>query len=87
MWRNLADNASICILVHSFAYGVMHIDPANEELPSEQPLIEEPEDEQEDPLPTADHIAEEAPSNPSEEDGQNQADRTQGHRSQDHGSL
>ncbi|WVZ70359.1 hypothetical protein U9M48_019034 [Paspalum notatum var. saurae] len=44
-------------------------DPANEELPSEQPLIEEPEDEPEDPHSTADHLAEEAPSNPSGEDG------------------
>ncbi|WVZ94004.1 hypothetical protein U9M48_039948 [Paspalum notatum var. saurae] len=58
--------------------------PANEKLPSEQPLIEEPEDEPENPQPTADHIPEEAPSNPSGEDGQNQADRTQGNRSEDH---
>ncbi|WVZ70562.1 hypothetical protein U9M48_019221 [Paspalum notatum var. saurae] len=61
-------SASICILVHSFAYDVMHIDPTNEELTPEQPLIEEPEDEQEDPQPTTDHITEEAPSNPSGED-------------------
>ncbi|WVZ64218.1 hypothetical protein U9M48_013778 [Paspalum notatum var. saurae] len=61
-------------------------DPTNEELPPEQPLIEEPENEPEDPHPTADHITEEAPSNLSGEDGQNQADRTQGHWSQDHGS-
>ncbi|WVZ86280.1 hypothetical protein U9M48_033086 [Paspalum notatum var. saurae] len=38
-----------------------------EELPSEQPLIEEPEDEPEDPHSTADHLTEEAPSNPSGE--------------------
>ncbi|WVZ80253.1 hypothetical protein U9M48_027745, partial [Paspalum notatum var. saurae] len=44
-----------------------HIDPANEELPPDQPLIEKPEDEPEDPHATADHTAEEAPSNPSEE--------------------
>jgi len=60
-------STSICILVHSFAYDVIHIDPANEGLPQEQPLIEEPEDEPENPHPTADHIAEEAPSNPSGE--------------------
>ena len=41
----------------------MHIDPANEELPPDQPLIEEPEDELEDPHSTTDHLAEEAPSN------------------------
>ncbi|WVZ89466.1 hypothetical protein U9M48_035869 [Paspalum notatum var. saurae] len=58
-------SASICILAHSYAYDVMHIDPANEELPPEQPLIEEPEDEPENPQPTADHVVEEA--NPSEE--------------------
>ncbi|WVZ93315.1 hypothetical protein U9M48_039303 [Paspalum notatum var. saurae] len=59
-------------------------DPANEELPPEQPLIEEPEDEQEDLQPTTDHVTKEAPSNSSREDGQNQADRTQGNRSEDH---
>ncbi|WVZ85123.1 hypothetical protein U9M48_032076 [Paspalum notatum var. saurae] len=36
-------------------------DPANEELPQEQPLIEEPEDEQEDWQPAADHLAKETP--------------------------
>ncbi|WVZ53308.1 hypothetical protein U9M48_004273 [Paspalum notatum var. saurae] len=41
--------------------------PANEELPPDQPLIEEPEDEPEDPHATADHTAAEAPSNPSGE--------------------
>jgi len=45
----------------------MHIDLANEELPPDQPLIEEPEDEPEDPHTTADHPAAEAPSNPSGE--------------------
>ncbi|WVZ80342.1 hypothetical protein U9M48_027827, partial [Paspalum notatum var. saurae] len=60
-------SASIYILVHSFAYDVMHIYPANKELTQEQPLIEEPEDEQEGPQPTTDPITEEAPSNPSGE--------------------
>jgi hypothetical protein len=31
--------------MNSFAYDCMHIDPANQELQQEQPLIEEPEDE------------------------------------------
>ncbi|WVZ58469.1 hypothetical protein U9M48_008743, partial [Paspalum notatum var. saurae] len=44
-----------------------HIDPANEELPPDQQLIEEPEDETEDPHATADLTAGEAPSNPSGE--------------------
>ncbi|WVZ58155.1 hypothetical protein U9M48_008456, partial [Paspalum notatum var. saurae] len=44
-----------------------HIDPANEELPPDQPLIEEPEDEPEDPHATADHTAAEAPTNSSGE--------------------
>ncbi|WVZ80419.1 hypothetical protein U9M48_027892, partial [Paspalum notatum var. saurae] len=44
-----------------------HIDPANEELPPDQPLIEESEDEPEDPHATADHTAAEAPTNPSGE--------------------
>ncbi|WVZ90074.1 hypothetical protein U9M48_036406, partial [Paspalum notatum var. saurae] len=44
-----------------------HIDPANEELPPDQPLIEEPEDESENPHATADHTAAEAPPNPSGE--------------------
>ncbi|WVZ83593.1 hypothetical protein U9M48_030724 [Paspalum notatum var. saurae] len=44
----------------------MHIDPANEELPQEQPLIEEPEDEQvENPQPNSECIVEDA--NPNEE--------------------
>ncbi|WVZ82563.1 hypothetical protein U9M48_029817 [Paspalum notatum var. saurae] len=38
-------------------------DPANEELPPDQPLIEEPEDEPEDLHGTADPTAAEAPSN------------------------
>ncbi|WVZ80938.1 hypothetical protein U9M48_028371 [Paspalum notatum var. saurae] len=42
-------------------------DPANEELPPDQLLIEGPEDELEDPHATADHTTEEAPSNPSGE--------------------
>ncbi|WVZ80291.1 hypothetical protein U9M48_027781 [Paspalum notatum var. saurae] len=42
-------------------------DPANEELPPDQPLIEEPEDEPEDPHATADHTAAEAPTNSSGE--------------------
>ncbi|WVZ84648.1 hypothetical protein U9M48_031655, partial [Paspalum notatum var. saurae] len=41
--------------------------PANEELTQKQPLIEELEDEQEDPQPTIDPITEEAPSDPSGE--------------------
>ncbi|WVZ63651.1 hypothetical protein U9M48_013265 [Paspalum notatum var. saurae] len=60
------------------------LNPANEELTQEHPLIEEPEDEQEDPQPITDDIIEEAPSNPSEEDGQNQADSAKGNRSEDH---
>ncbi|WVZ71049.1 hypothetical protein U9M48_019675 [Paspalum notatum var. saurae] len=63
---------------------MMKLDPANEELTQEQPLIEDPEDEQEDPQPTTDHITEEVPSNPSGEDGQNQADSMKGNRSEDH---
>ena len=47
---------------------LMHIDPAiEEETVQEQPLVEEPEEEQEDPQPTADPAAEET--NPSEEEG------------------
>ncbi|WVZ70890.1 hypothetical protein U9M48_019519 [Paspalum notatum var. saurae] len=42
-------------------------DPANEELPPDQPLIEDPEDEPEDPHASADHTAAEAPTNPSGE--------------------
>jgi len=46
----------------------MHIDPAiEEETVQEQPLVEEPEEEQEDSQPTADATAEET--NPSEEEG------------------
>ena len=45
----------------------MHIDPAiEEETVQEQPLIEEPEEEQEEPQPTADPAAEET--NPNEEE-------------------
>ena len=47
---------------------LMHIDPAiEEETVQEQPLVEEPEEEQEDPQPTADPAAEET--NPNEEEG------------------
>ena len=46
---------------------LMHIDPAIEETVQEQPLVEEPEEEQEDLLPTADATAEET--NPNEEEG------------------
>ncbi|WVZ52944.1 hypothetical protein U9M48_003942, partial [Paspalum notatum var. saurae] len=45
-----------------------HIDPANEELPPDQPLIEEPEDDSEDPHATADHTTEEAPLTQAEKD-------------------
>ena len=60
----------VCILLHSSAYTIMHIDPENELPTQEQPLIEEPENEQEDPQPTTDPITEEAPSDPCEEDRQ-----------------
>ena len=53
--------ASICILVHSFAYNVIHIDPASELPTQEQPLIEKPDDQEqesqqqeESSLPTSD---------------------------------
>ncbi|WVZ85327.1 hypothetical protein U9M48_032268 [Paspalum notatum var. saurae] len=46
----------------------MHIDPAiEEETVQEQPLVEEHEEEQEDPQSTADPAAEET--NPNEEEG------------------
>ena len=63
----------VSILLHSFTYAIMHIDSENELPTQEQPLIEEPEDEQEDPQPTTDPITEEAPSDPSEEGRQDHA--------------
>ncbi|WVZ56293.1 hypothetical protein U9M48_006844 [Paspalum notatum var. saurae] len=43
------------------------LNPANEELPPDRPLIEKPEDDSEDPHATANPLAEEAPPNPSGE--------------------
>ena len=70
--------ANICILVHSFAYDVMHIDPASELPAQEQPLIEEPDDreqesqqQEESSLPTSDLAVETA--DPTEDGRQDHA--------------